>query len=580
MNRHYLKRVLAVMSLVLSFGCTGNSVAPAETASARNSEAPSAEPSETARPVSEENTGDIIILYTSDIHCGLKKGFGAVSLAQMRDTMEKQGNTVLLADNGDAIQGDSIGTITKGAAVISVMNALRYDVAIPGNHEFDFGLDEFLKRTQEADFPYISCNITRNDELMFAPYIIREVQGTQIAFIGVTTPLTSFSSSPAHFQDENGNTVCHFMADADGSTLFTAVQNAIDEVKEKGADYVFLMSHLGKDEIDAPFNFQTLLEHTEGIDVILDGHTHDMDQLTMNDKSGHPVIRSACGTKLQGIGWVKISRKDGSLSNGIYTWNNDTEHSEVFGITNEVSGPIQDVYDALSESMNVKIAESEVTISIYDPVNRDSSGKPVRICRLQETNMGDFITDSLRIQTGADISFVNASSLRDEIIPGDVTYEDIMRLLPFSNTVCVSEITGQDLLDALEWGARNLPKESGFLCPSGFSYEIDATIPSPCTVDTDGHFSSAEGKRRVSNVLVRGEPVDPEKTYTVASISYLLYEGGGGYTMFDDGKVTKKDITTDSECMIDYIRKDLGGVIGKEYRDVHGQGRLFVRMPE
>ncbi len=571
MTKHTIKKLLSALCLsALLTGCAQSAAAPAE-------------PQESANPAAEpaaEKTGDIIILYTSDMHCGLKQGFGAVGLAQVRDTLERNGNTVLLVDDGDAIQGDAIGILTKGQAITKVMNALRYDVAIPGNHEFDYGMNEFEEVMNLANFPYISCNITKNGELYLEPYVIKEAEGKKIAFIGVTTPHTMSTSNPAHFKDEDGNYIFGFTRDDDGSALFAQVQKYIDEVREKGADYVVLLCHMGRDEGDAPYNFQTLIENTEGVDVLLDGHTHDVDQITMNDKNGDPVIRSGCGTKLQGIGYAVISGKDGGITAGVYSWNNSMMPSELFGFSNEVSQPVQDVYDAMSETMNVKIAESDVTVTIYDPVRKTSAGNPERICRRQETNMADFITDAYRIQTGADIAFTNAGSLRDTINQGDVTYGTIITVLPFSNPISVSEITGQDLLDALEWGVRDLPGDSSILMPSGFSYEVDATIPSPCTTDLNGHFGSVEGKRRVSNVLINGEPLDPNKTYTAASSSYLLYEGGSGLSMFDRSMVVMEDVKLDNECIIDYIQKDLNGRIGTEYRDIYGQGRLFIKVPE
>lgn len=575
-----LKKLLSALCLSsLLTGCAQNTAVPQETAVPDETAVPEETAEATAEPAGI-SSGDIIILYTSDMHCGLKQGFGATGLAQVRDTLEKAGNTVLLVDDGDAIQGDAIGILTKGQAVTKVMNALHYDVAIPGNHEFDYGMEEFEKVMELAQFPYISCNITKNDKLFLEPYVIREADGKKIAFIGVTTPLTMASSNPAHFKDENGNYIFGFTSSEDGSELFAQVQKYVDEVREKGADYVVLMCHMGNVEDDAPYNFQSLIENTEGVDVVLDGHSHDVDQVTMNNKNGDPVIRSACGTKLQAIGYTRIAEKDGTISAGIYSWNNDVIPSELFGFENSVSKTVQDVYDAMAEIMSVKIAESAVKLSIFDPVKKTSAGNPERISRKMETNMGDFITDAYRIQTGADIAFLNAGSLRDTIETGEVTYGDIMRVMPFSNPISVSEIKGSVLLDALEWGCRDLPSESAILMPSGFSYEIDATIPSPCTVNTNGHFGSIEGKRRVSNVLINGQPLDPEKKYTVASSSYLLYEGGSGLTMLDHSMVIMEDIKLDNECLIDYIQKDLGGRIGEEYRDVYGQGRLFITLPE
>ena len=149
-------------------------------------------------------TQDIVVLFTSDVHCGIDQGFGYAGLAAVRDTMEKSSH-VLLVDNGDAIQGEPIGTMTTGEAIIGLMNDVGYDVAIPGNHEFDYGMDRFLELTEMADFPYISANFNKDGELVFDPYVIEEIEGVKVAFVGITTPKTITSSTPKYFQDDEGN---------------------------------------------------------------------------------------------------------------------------------------------------------------------------------------------------------------------------------------------------------------------------------------------------------------------------------------------------------------------------------------
>ena len=158
-----------------------------------------------------EAAHDIVILVTSDVHCGIDQGFGYAGLEQIRETMEADGDLTLLVDDGDSIQGEVIGTITDGEAIIDMMNEMHYDVAIPGNHEFDYGMDQFLHLTDEADFPYISCNFNKEGELVFDPYVIKEIGGKKIGFVGVTTPRTIVSSTPASFQDDDGNYIYGFM---------------------------------------------------------------------------------------------------------------------------------------------------------------------------------------------------------------------------------------------------------------------------------------------------------------------------------------------------------------------------------
>ncbi len=157
----------------------------------------SAESAGETEPAPVEKNGDVYILFTSDIHCGVDQGFGLAGLKQVRDSLEQQGYTTILVDNGDAIQGEVMGTLSQGEAMIRLMNTLHYDVAIPGNHEFDYGADRFLELAELADFPYICCNLLREGKPVFAPYVILEAAGMKIAFVGVTTPTTITTSTPA-----------------------------------------------------------------------------------------------------------------------------------------------------------------------------------------------------------------------------------------------------------------------------------------------------------------------------------------------------------------------------------------------
>ncbi len=158
-----------------------------------------------------DKNGEIYILYTSDVHCGVDEGFGYAGLKDIRDNLEAEGYETILVDDGDAIQGDSIGTLSKGEAIIDLMNDLRYDVAIPGNHEFDYGMEQFLALTEKADYPYISCNFNKEGNLIFDPYVIKEIAGIKIGFVGVTTPESLISSTPRYFQNDKGEYIYGFM---------------------------------------------------------------------------------------------------------------------------------------------------------------------------------------------------------------------------------------------------------------------------------------------------------------------------------------------------------------------------------
>ena len=521
-------------------------------------------------------TKDLVILFTSDVHCGIDQGFGYAGLYAVKQQMAKSYN-VLLVDDGDSIQGEPVGTMTKGDAIIDLMNAVGYDVAIPGNHEFDYGMDNFLSLTKKANFPYISSNFTYKDELVFPAYVIKEVEGLKVAFVGITTPESITKSTPKYFQDENGNYVYGFMEDGTGEKLYAGVQSAVDAARAEGADYVIAIAHLGNEATSSPYTYADVLGNTTGIDAMVDGHSHDTDQLVMKNKDGEDVIRATCGTKLEGIGYVTISAKDGSLSYGLYTWHNSVSAPALLGIENEASQAVSAATDELNKKLATVVAKTAVDLTITDPTAKDENGTAIRIIRNAETNLGDLCADAYKDQSGADIAFVNGGGIRVSIAAGDITLNDILKVHPFGNEMCVIEVTGQQVLDALEFGARNTPGEcGGFLQVAGLTYEIHTYIESSCTTDDKGMFTGVTGEYRVKNVKVAGEDLDLTKTYTLASHNYMLLDSGDGMSMFAGSKVLQKSVKLDNQVLMDYIVDTLGGVVGEAYADPYGQGRIVA----
>ena len=521
-------------------------------------------------------TRDVVVLFTSDAHCGIDQGFGYAGLAAMRDSLEAAGNYVVLVDNGDAIQGEPIGTLTTGEAIIDLMNTVGYDIAIPGNHEFDYGMDRFLELTAKANFPYISANFNKEGELVFAPYIIKEFDGVKIAFVGMTTPKTITSSTPKYFQDEQGNFVYGFMQDETGEKLYAAIQSAVDAARAEGAAYVIALGHMGNEASCSPWTYADVIGATTGIDAFLDGHSHDTDQVEMLNKDGETVLRSGCGTKLAGIGCLRIG-KDGKLSTELFLWNNKTAAPALLGIRNDAYTAVKTAQDALTEKLSEVVAQTAVELTINDPTAKKDDGSPIRIVRSQETNLGDLCADAYRNLSGAQIAFVNGGGIRTSIKQGDITLNDILKVHPFGNAMCVIEASGQQILDALEWGARAVPSESGgFLQVSGLTYEIHTYVESSAKADENTMFAGVEGEYRVKNVMVGGEPLELDKTYTLASHNYMLKNGGDGYSMFGGCKLLQDEVMLDNQVLINYITGSLGGVVGEEYAEPYGEGRIVI----
>ena len=528
-----------------------------------------------------ENTRstDIVILFTSDVHCGIDQGFGYAGLAAVRDYLVAQGNAVILVDDGDSIQGEPIGTMTKGEALIDLMNAVGYSVAIPGNHEFDYGMDTFLGLTKKATFPYLSCNFNKDGELIFQPWIIKEFDGVKIGFVGVPTPMTLRSSTPRYFQDAEGNFIYNFMQDENGEAVYAAVQKAVDEVRAEGAVYVVVLGHMGNEAECSPWRYDEVIANTTGIDLWLDGHSHDTEQVVTQNKDGNPVLRSGCGTKLANVGYATIGT-DGSMATGLYTWAQDVSAVNLLGLENAGLEAIKAAKGALDEKLNQVVASTAVDLYINDPVAKTEDGKSIRIIRRAETNLGDLCADAYLNQSGeADIAFVNGGGIRVQLNAGDLTLNDILRVHPFGNSLTVIEITGQQVLDALEWSVHSLPGEfGGFDQVAGITFTVDPTIPTPVVETADKMFDHVDESmtRRVSNVMVGGEPIDPERIYKVASHDYQLLNQGDGYTMFKGAKVLQESVKLDNQVLIDYITETLGGVVSDGYDQPYGQGRITV----
>jgi len=508
---------------------------------------------------------DLVVLYTNDVHCGVEDYIGYAGLSAYKDAIEEAGNYVLMVDSGDIIQGAPIGMMSEGSYLIDILNKMPYDVATIGNHEFDYGMERFLELSEMAHFPFISCNFKNfdTDNTVVDPYKIFEFDGVKIAFVGISTPKTITSSNPICFQDEDGNYIYGFCQDETGESLYKAVQTAVDSAREEGASYVVALSHLGISASDSPWMSTELIANTTGIDVVLDGHSHSVVECEqVKNSEGNNVLLSQSGTKLENIGVLTIS-KEGMISTKLI--------SEYENKDSEMEAYIHELKDKFSEQINEVIAESEVDCIINEP------GTDIRIIRNAETNLGDLCADAYRIVLDADIAMINGGGIRDEIRAGDLTYEDIINVHPFGNTACVVEATGQEILDALEMGARNTPEENGgFQQVSGMTYEINVDIPSAVVLDENGMYVSVDGEYRVRDVKIGTNDLDLSKTYTLASHNYMIKCGGDGFTMFQDNKLVKDEIMLDSEVLITYITDFMNGIIGEEYANPYGSSRIIA----
>lgn len=551
-----------------------------------------------------DGNGAVSIVFTNDVHCAIDRqvdkegkvtgaGYaGLAAFATEQRSLHGAGN-VTLVDAGDAIQGGPVGTLTKGEALVKIMNAVGYDYAVPGNHEFDYGMDQFNRLVGQSDATYLSCNFNKlgqggSKASIFAPFAIETYKDAdvasndadgvlKVAFVGISTPETLTKSSPANFQDAAGNYIYGFCQDETGQALYAAVQGAVDEARAQGADYVVAVAHLGMEGSTDRWTSEAVIEHTTGIDALIDGHSHEAYDKAVGSKAatgavqalangdGDQVVLVQTGTKLANVGNLVI---DADAPDGMDVAAELVPASECTGEDAAVKKVVDQVNAELAEVLDKVVGKTDVALTIVD---KDGT----RQVRHHETNMGDLVADAYRAAVGADVALANGGGVRASIAAGDITNNDLLSVQPYGNELCLIEATGQEIMDALEMGASKAPEEfGGFLQVSGLSYKIDASVPSAVKTDENGNFVSVDGERRVFDVRVGGQAIDAAKTYKVASHGYMLLEGGDGLTMFKDNKVLQENVILDNQALINYIANDLKGVVGERYANAAGEGRI------
>ena len=520
---------------------------------------------------------DLYIFYTSDVHCGYSDNLGFPALKALIDDTRAEHPNVALVDIGDFIQGGTAGAFTRGEMIIELMNAMGYDAAAIGNHDFDYGFVQLKKLMDMAEFPMTACNITytgsgENLISSIPAYVMKEYDGVKVAFVGVSTPHSITSSTPAVFR-ENDEFVYDFCGGDDGTKLAEKVQSTVDQARREGAQYVILLTHLGSLPQFAPYDAITLIHNTSGIDAVLDGHAH----VTVTgdpypNKDGEDVILSSVGTKMENAGQLIIG-KDGTISTVLFSAY-EREDEEMKNLIDEKNARLEQI-------LGEKVGETA-----FDLLITDEDG--IRKVRCREMPIGNYIADAYRDILQTDVYLINGGALRDSIHAGDITYMNLLAVQPFMNTLSTARVSGQQILDALEFGAQKTEalaafdgKPAGefgaFLQVSGLKYTIDTSIPSPVQLDENGMMTGIDGERRVSDVYVleSGEyvPLDPEKTYMLGAADYILEKDGDGNTAFRGAEILMSGGMTDCNILADWVAQH--STVADEYRET--EGRITVK---
>ncbi|MBO6262574.1 MAG: bifunctional metallophosphatase/5'-nucleotidase [Bacilli bacterium] len=520
---------------------------------------------------------DIVILYTSDVHCGIDNNIGYDSLSAYKKQLEKD-NYVTLMDSGDNISGDFIGAVSKGEYIIDIMNEVGYDSMIFGNHEFDYGMDVLSERVNQFKGDVLSCNFKYigNKENKFndvKPYKIIKYGKKKIGYVGVTTPYTIVDSTPAYFKEDD-KFAYSFTADS-AQEFYSCVQDNIDACYKEKADYVIVLAHLGEGEEYEPYSSMNLINNTKGVTAILDGHSHKTISHDVKDKEGKNVPLLETGYQMSEIGQLTI-KQDRTIESKLIDKIDEKDSS----ITELMSL----IHQKTDEIANQVVATSDVALSIYGP-------EGTRMIRTREMPIGNLVADAYRLMSDAQIAFTNGGGIRADLKEGDITFSDIKAVHPFGNHIDVAMISGQQLADYLEFASCKAQKEyyqkqedgslvpfgenGGFAHVSGIKYSIDTSIPSSVKFDEKGMFIKVDGPRRVKDILVLENgnyvPLKMEQTYRAASHNYYLEEYGDGANMFKGSTIIKKDLMLDYECLVKYIVEVLKGQLKDKYSQVEGR---------
>ena len=510
---------------------------------------------------------DVTILYTNDVHTYIdnkspKPTYAAI--AALKKSIEDTGRDVLLVDAGDHIQGTAYGSMDDGATIIELMNEAGYDLATPGNHEFDYGMARAKAVLQEADFPYVSCNwVDLRTGFNVLPSVkFFFVGGRKIAFVGVTTPETFTKSTPAYFMnDAQTKYIYDILGGEDGQKLYDAVQKAIDKAEFWGADTIIGLGHLGVDPSSSPWTSEEVIAHTHGFTAFIDGHSHTvMANKQVTDASGKAVTLTQTGSYFKNIGKMTVGA-DGTIT---------TELIDTYeGLDAAVAATASNWISAVDDMLGEEIAVGDTKFYINDP----ATGK--RRIRSGETNLGDFVADGIYTyfneieELHCDIAIMNGGGIRTDVEAGPWSFKTCKTVSPFGNVACLMSVTGQQIQDALEFGARFAGAEGkengGFLHVAGARYTIHPMIPNTVQTNDKNVWTGSATIPRVSNVEIYDkttgtyQPLDPNATYALAGMNYTLRNLGDGFAMFDGATLIKDYVSEDYLVMSSYAAM-FGGV--------------------
>ena len=498
-----------------------------------------------ATETEQDLTGHIVILHTNDVHGAIGE---YAKVAALKQAYQAAGAYVLLADAGDFIQGDPTVSASQGKTAIELMNLADYDVAAPGNHEFDYGYPNLKTLAGEADFPILAANVRYDNAAALGDQTtFTTTDGKKIGIFGLDTPETATKAHPDKIKGVS------FLA---AQEMFDCAQAQVDALKADGCDYIICLGHLGIDAESTGNRSIDLLEKVTGIDVFIDGHSHstleEIKEATNGTGKVGDTVLTSTGTKLANVGMVDIS-PDGTISTSSLATSELTVTPDA-----KVAARAEEIQKEIDADYGTVFAKTEVALD----------GEKANV-RTGETNLGDLIADAMLWQAGlldegVDAAVTNGGGIRASIAAGDITKKDINTVLPFGNTLYVVKVTGAELLEALEASTYCTPEAiGGFPQVAG----IEFTVNTGAQFDTKELYpGSTYGKpasiNRVMIQTVGGEAFNPEETYTIVTNDFMG-AGGDTYYAFKAASSGYDSGVPLDEVVMDYITSELKGVVSK-----------------
>ena len=458
----------------------------------------------------------IVILHTNDIHGRIESDNQAVMglakfSAWVKQQKEANPNTLVL-DAGDIFHGLPIVTINKGESMAKIMDLIGYDAMTAGNHDFNYGYERLLELDQMTKFPVMGANVKKADGTsLLTPYVIKEVDGIKIGIFGLATPETTYKTHPKNVE---------------GLVFADPVKEAKSMVAELQGktDMIIFLSHLGMDESSTDTS-KKVAQEVEGIDLIIDGHSHHV--LKEGEVVGNTLIASA-GEYAKYFGKVEVSFTAGKVV--------EKKASLVDFKALEETVADQEVGDLITA---IKTEQDQALSEVIGKAAVKLEGAREKV-RTGETNLGNLITNAMLEVSNADVALTNGGGIRASIEAGDISLKSVVTVLPFGNIVVTRTVKGADIKAALEHGLKAYPEANGgFPHVAGISFVIDASKPVG---------------ERASNVMVKGQPIDLEKEYLLATNDFMA-AGGDGYTMLAN-KPVGNDFAALDEALIGYIRAE------------------------